>query len=112
MKTINNLRNLLIFLILYYIKSILSLISYEYDLPILPTHINLNDLSIHPKNNSNNYTKKIPRNIWIAVKDEKDPLPHHLNEFFAKNNHWNIKICGNACKDHFMNTTFAGTSNN
>lgn len=77
---------------------------HEYDfhpLPIkLPSH--------HVPSSENN--KFIPKLIWIAVKDEKDELPGHLKDFFARNPDWKVNICDNNCKDRFMNETFQGTS--
>lgn len=57
-----------------------------------------------------NYTKHIPRRIWIAVKDRNDQLPGHLKSFFERNPKWKINVCDNICKDKFMSATYAGTS--
>ena len=56
---------------------------------------------------SNN--KLIPRIIWIAVKDVYE-LPNHLKAFFKRNWQWQVIVCDNDCKEHFMNTTMANTS--
>lgn len=53
--------------------------------------------------------KYIPQKLWIAVKDRNDPLPGHLQEFFNRNNKWEVNICDNQCKDDFMSTVFGNT---
>jgi len=75
-----------------------------YDLPLLPTSL--------PEHHTPNdgYNKHVPRHVWIAVKDSKDPLSPHIDRFFERNSLWERHVCDNACKDDFMNTTFAGTS--
>ena len=75
----------------------------DYDLPVLPTKFPI--LNVEAQ-----YSKLIPRKIWIAVKDRKDELPGHLKTFFSRNAEWQINVCDNTCKDQFMNTTFAGSS--
>ena len=56
-----------------------------------------------------NPSKLIPRLIWIAVKDQNDELPDHLNQLFLRNPKWIVNVCDNLCKDHFMRETFRGT---
>lgn len=88
----------------------------EWELPILPkillTSYNAYNFSLNnDKDNKINY-KKVPRNIWIAVRETTDieALPKHLKEFLERNKNWNVNIVSNAMKDDFMNKTFAKTS--
>jgi mannosyltransferase OCH1-like enzyme len=75
---------------------------HEYNLDVFPVSL--------PPPAQANYTKNIPRNIWIAVRDKNDELPSHLKAFFANNPGWNVNICDNQCKDQFMNENFRQTS--
>lgn len=69
----------------------------NYNSPLFPT--NFPDI---PKT-----SKKIPQKIWIAVKNQNDVLPSHIQEFFQINNNWVVSVCDNSCKDVFMNTVRA-----
>ena len=48
---------------------------HDYDLPIMPDFISVQGLTFAVTQNISTNYKYIPRNIWIAVKDEKDELP-------------------------------------
>ena len=72
-----------------------------YDLEVIPA-------SLPPVVIPEGYNKHVPRKIWMAVKDIKDELPGHIQNFLKKNALWEANICDNDCKDKFMNTTFAG----
>lgn len=60
------------------------------------------------------YSKAIPRNLWIAVRDTEDKLPERISyqmpALFARNPEWTVYVCDNADKDRFMNTVFRDTS--
>jgi len=74
-----------------------------YDLEVIPA-------SLPPIVIPEGYNKHVPRKIWMAVKDIKDDLPGHIQNFLKRNALWEANICDNDCKDKFMNTTFAGTN--
>jgi hypothetical protein len=76
-----------------------------YELNVVPADLDVR-APLPPK--SSDYNKHIPRNVWMAVKDIKDELPGHIKEFFKRNPLWKASVCDNACKDQFINTTFAG----
>ena len=54
--------------------------------------------------------KLIPRHLWIAVRDDKEPLNYQMPKLFERNKNWEVHICSNDAKDKFMNETFKGTS--
>jgi mannosyltransferase OCH1-like enzyme len=54
--------------------------------------------------------KLIPRHLWIAVRDDKEPLSYQMQPLFQRNKNWEVHVCSNDAKDLFMNTTFANTS--
>jgi hypothetical protein len=69
-------------------------------------------LPVVPENapTGNATDKRIPRDLWIAVRDLKEPLNYQMQPLFDRNKNWNVHVCSNEMKDEFMNTTFAGTS--
>ena len=79
----------------------------DWDLPLLP--FNFPHIDVTSKNKT---LKKIPKRIWIAVRDDQDigALPKHLKEFLNRNRNWSTHIVSNSMKDEFMNRTFANTS--
>lgn len=89
--------------------------SQGYDLPLLPNFLtDYRKVSLEELGNTfPEYSKRkmfVPKNIFIAVKNASDELPGHLSTFFEKNKDWKVNVCDNACKDDFMNSTFAMTS--
>lgn len=54
--------------------------------------------------------KLIPRHLWIAVRDDTEPLNYQMPKLFERNKNWEVHICSNYAKDKFMNETFKGTS--
>jgi mannosyltransferase OCH1-like enzyme len=54
--------------------------------------------------------KFIPRNLWIAVRNQSEELNFQMPGLFARNKGWKVHICGNEMKDEFMNKYFKGTS--
>lgn len=76
-----------------------------WDLPVLPKKFPPVQLG-----NASTTDKKIPRILWMAIRDFKAGLNFQLPGLFARNPGWDVHICTNEMKDAFMNTTFAGTS--
>jgi len=96
-----------------FISLLLSLASYcnyaesivePWDLPVLPV--------VFPPSTIGNASssKKIPRYLWIAVRDLADGLNYQMPALFARNKKWDVHICSNDMKDEFMNRVFANTS--
>lgn len=105
---------------------------HAYDLPCFPESLvplsynmkipdDIASLFYSPPSSNNNstkkilldgleYNKKIPRHIWIAVKDYRDRMPDHMYRFLDRNPQWDVHICDNRCKDLFMNRTMHNTS--
>lgn len=54
--------------------------------------------------------KKIPKHLWMAVREIEKNMNYHLEALFDRNKGWDIHVCSNKMKDEFMNTTFANTS--
>ena len=54
--------------------------------------------------------KKMPRFLWVAVKDEKEDLPPHITALMKRNDGWMPQVCDNDCKQAFLNKYWAGTS--
>lgn len=93
---------LLPFLILTYLLSSSS--SSEkagYDLPLFPDDL---------QNMSSWNNSRIPRNVWIAVRNSSDSKPAHTPALMARNPNWTFNFCGNDEKDNFMRTHYANTS--
>ncbi len=75
------------------------------DMPVLNRYVSANKTyEVWPK------AKKIPRYLWLAVKDEKAELPPHILALFKRNNGWMPQVCDNDCKDAFIDKYWAGTS--
>ena len=68
--------------------------------PTRPTHASFtrNSSVSSPSESGGPYTKKIPRYLWIAVKDAKDKKPDGLNyqmiPLFNRNPLWEVHIAG------------------
>ncbi|KAJ1437647.1 hypothetical protein B484DRAFT_445043 [Ochromonadaceae sp. CCMP2298] len=54
--------------------------------------------------------KHIPRNLWIAVRNQSEELNFQMPGLFARNKGWKVHISSNEVKDEFMNKYFTGTS--
>lgn len=54
--------------------------------------------------------KKIPRIIWVAVKNASDELPGSMLAFLKRNSEWQVNLIGNKDKDIFIDQVFANTS--
>lgn len=72
-----------------------------YELPLFPDDL---------QNISTWNSSRIPRNVWIAVKNSSDSRPAHTPAFMARNPNWTFHFCGNEEKDDFMRTYYANTS--
>ena len=89
--------------------SLIYFIQDGYNLPLLPTFLpNITHLKHY--NILHEWDKKIPRNVWVAVRNSSTILPHHTHTFMIKNKEWKYYFCGNAEKDYFMNKYFYNTS--
>lgn len=53
--------------------------------------------------------KKIPRTIWIAVKESNETLPNHIYRLFERNKDYKVNIIGNEEKTKFIDTVFNNT---
>jgi len=53
--------------------------------------------------------KKIPRIIWIAVKETNETLPDHIYRLFERNKGYQVNIIGNEEKTKFIDTVFNNT---
>jgi hypothetical protein len=99
----------------------------------MPNELLLDSKNDHKKNNENYlcklyYNKKsisiphnetlskeyfIPKQVWIAIRNNSDKLPNHYlgnKGFIARNSDWTINFCDNTDKDHFMEYHFPNTS--
>ena len=75
-----------------------------WNLPVLPSTYPISKLGNATSN------KRIPRYLWIAVRNLDDGLNHQMPALFGRNKNWDIHVCSNAMKDEFMNRVFANTS--
>lgn len=94
-----------------------------WDLPVFPTapfsayptHAkSTRNSTTSPTNSFGPYNKKIPRFLWIAVRDAKEKAPpflsYQLGPLFDRNPDWEVHMNDFNDEDEFMNTVFAGTS--
>eukprot|EP01036_Dinobryon_divergens_P028859 gene28859-37868_t len=82
-----------------------------WDLPVFPDFLpSVPQNQVHNSTTLGTEKKRIPYNIWIAVRQSTDVMPKHLHEFLMRNKHWSVNIVSNDMKDAFMNATFANTS--
>ncbi len=91
----------------------------EYNLPILPKSLpspkDLNRLVNKYVKNTTIYdiwpdNKRVPRLLWMAVKDINEDMPPHIDDLMSRNHGWLPQVCDNKCKDDFIDTVWAGTS--
>lgn len=96
----------LFLVLLEYVKYSRSTVVEPWNLPVLPsssTPIQLGNISLTGD-------KKIPRHLWLAVRDLSDEMNWQLPPLFERNRGWDVNLVTNEMKDIFMETVFANTS--